>query len=129
MDAHIGVSSDLKNIFLGIDPNIDIVEWNISDHNWVLDRKMCVPEIINRDTWQYLDSDKIKKFQDKYDNFLKGFDGFITGHVLAFSMIYEKYNKPIYSSNTCRYDLPFCQTKDLKMLKIYNKVKIKKYCK
>ena len=70
----------------------------------------------NPHTWKNLNMDMIQRFQDKYDSFLKTFDGFIVAHVDSFAMVYEKYNKPILMINSCRYDIPFCWTKDRFML-------------
>lgn len=112
MDAHISVVADFKSA----NPDIEVIDWCISGHAWVMNRPKDHPKHINSDTWMSLNPNMIRAFQNEYDSFLSTFDGFITGHVTAFAMIYEKYNKPILAINTCRYDMPFCWNKNLSML-------------
>lgn len=112
MDLHISVIEDFKTAC----PDVEVTDWCLSGHAWVMKRNQDYPEHINPMTWKYLNMDMIKKFQDKYDPFLKTFDGFIVGFCSAFAMIYEKYNKPIIMLNAVHYDIPFCWTKDMRML-------------
>lgn len=112
MDLHISVIADFKSAC----PDVEVVDWCLSGHAWVMKRNQDYPEHINPNTWLRLNPDMIKKFQDKYDPFLKTFDGFIVGFCSAFAMIYEKYNKPIIMLNAVRYDIPFCITRDKVML-------------
>ena len=116
MDLHISVIADFKSA----NPDIEVVDWCLSGHAWVMGRQQEYPKIINPNTWTSLDETMIRDFQKEYDTFLSSFDGFITGHVMAFAMIYEKYKKPILAINSCRYDMPFCWNKNLKMLDTYN---------
>lgn len=111
MDLHISVIADFKSA----NPDIEVVDWCLSGHAWVMNRKQDIPKVINPNTWMNLNEKMIRDFQREYDTFLSSFDGFITGHVMAFAMIYEKYNKPILAINSCRYDMPFCFTKDIQM--------------
>jgi hypothetical protein len=112
MDLHISVIADFKSA----NPDIEVVDWCLSGHAWVMKRNQDYPEHINPSTWQQLNPDMIRKFQDRYDAFLSTFDGFIVGFCSSFAMIYEKYNKPILMLNAVRYDIPFCFTKDKLML-------------
>jgi hypothetical protein len=112
MDLHISVIADFKSAC----PDVEVVDWCLSAHAWVMKRKQDCPDHINPSTWQHLTPGMIKKFQEKYDDFLRTFDGFIVGYCSAFAMIYEKYNKPIIMLNAVRYDIPFCSTKDTNML-------------
>ncbi len=111
MDVHISVIADFKTAC----PDVEVVDWCLSGHAWAMKRAQDHPDHINPHTWKNLDETMIKQFQDRYDSFLRTFDGFITCHVPAFAMIYEKYDKPILMINSCRYDLPFCFTKDMVM--------------
>jgi len=115
MDLHISVIEDFKNLF----PEFHITHWCLSGHAWVFNRNTEYPDIINPETWQQIDDDMIIKFQNKYDNFLNSFDGFICGHPNVFAMIFEKYNKPIILINSCRYDIPFCWSRKLHVLQRY----------
>lgn len=112
MDLHISVIADFKTAY----PDIEVVDWCLSGHAWVMKRKQDYPEHINPATWKHLNMDMITKFQDRYDTFLKQFDGFIVGFASSFAMIYEKYRKPIVMLNAVRYDIPFCWTRDMSML-------------
>lgn len=116
MDLHISVIADFKTA----NPDIEVVDWCLSGHAWVMNRKQDIPRVINPTTWINFNEKMILDFQQEYDTFLSSFDGFITGHVMAFAMIYEKYNKPILAINSCRYDMPFCWNKNLAMLNTYN---------
>ena len=116
MDLHISVIADFKTA----NPDIEVVDWCLSSHAWVMKRKQDYPKVINPHTWMNLNEQMISDFQKEYDSFLSSFDGFITGHVSAFAMIYEKYNKPILMINTCRYDLPFCWTNNHHMVRKLN---------
>ena len=116
MDLHISVIADFKTAC----PGVDVVDWCLSSHAWVMNRNQDKPDIINSSTWMDLTTERIKQFQDKYDSFLKTFDGFIVCHCAAFAMIYEKYNKPIVMINSVRYDIPFCWTKNMRMLSEWN---------
>lgn len=112
MDLHISVIADFKSA----NPDIEVVDWCLSGHAWVMNRKQDRPKVINPTTWMNLNEKMITDFQQEYDSFLSSFDGFIVGFCSAFAMIFEKYNKPILMLNAVRYDIPFCWTKDMGML-------------
>lgn len=112
MDLHISVIADFKTAC----PDVEVVDWCLSGHAWVMKRTQDFPDHINPNTWQNLTPESIRRFQAKYDPFLSTFDGFVVGFCSAFAMIYEKYNKPIVMLNAVRYDIPFCWTKDMGML-------------
>ncbi len=112
MDLHISVIADFKTAC----PDVEVVDWCLSGHAWVMKRNQDFPEHINPMTWRQLNPDMIQKFRAKYDPFLKTFDGFIVGFCSAFAMIYEPYNKPIIMMNAVHYDIPFCWNKDMAMV-------------
>ena len=116
MDLHISVIADLKDL---LQDRWDITDWCLSGHSWVFARNQQFPEVIHPKTWIQLNPEMIRDFQAKYDDFLRGFDGFICGHPNGFAMLFEKYDKPILMVNTCRYDLPFCISKNRTMLQEY----------
>ncbi len=108
LDLHISVIADFTNIIQSIfKDKIEITNWSISGHNWVFSKKNADVDIINQNTWKDLNLDMIQKFQEKYDDFLKTFDGFVVTHTPVFSLLFEKYNKPIIIINSCRYEQPF----------------------
>jgi len=109
LDLHISVIEDCKSICRKLYGDaIEITNWSISDHNWVFNKKNVNVDIITQETWTDIDLKMIKAFQKRYDSFLETFDGFIVTHTPVFTMLFEKYNKPILCINTCRYDQPFC---------------------
>lgn len=116
MDLHISVIEDFKNLF----PEFDITHWCLSGHALVFNRQTEFPDIINPRTWEQIDEEMILKFQNRYDDFLTSFDGFICGHPNVFAMIFEKYNKPIILINSCRYDIPFCWSRKSYMINKYH---------
>ena len=108
MDLHISVIADIKDIFEEISKDIEIIDWSISDHTWVFNRKKTDVKIINSETWKKMDMKMIADFHKEYDDFLNQFDGFIVTHTPVFCMLFEKYNKPIFMINSCRYVQPYC---------------------
>ncbi len=116
MDLHISVIADFKTAC----PEVEVVDWSLSGHSWVMHRQPDFPHVINPNTWRNLDSGMIIRFQQKYDRFLRQFDGFIVGYASCFAMLYERYNKPIIMLNAVRYDVPFCQTRNFQMIQNYN---------
>jgi hypothetical protein len=107
LDLHISVIKDIEKILHKIYGNtIEIVNWSLSEHNWVFKQDKTNVDIINENTWDNINEELIREFNDKYD--FSNYDGFIVTHTPVFSMIFEKYNKPIICINSCRYDMPFC---------------------
>ncbi len=111
MDLHISVIADFKSAC----PDVEVVDWCLSGHAWVMNRTQDYPEHINPATWKDLTPQRIAAFQQRYDSFLKTFDGFIVGFASSFAMIFEKYNKPILMLNAVRYDIPYCFTRNRAM--------------
>jgi hypothetical protein len=116
IDLHISVIADIKDIFKRTHPSIEIVDWSLSGHTWVMGKEPNQVDIINQYTWKHLNMDMIREFQEKYHTFLSSFDGFIVCHPNCFTLLFEKYNKPVLVINSCRYDIPFCWTKNRGMI-------------
>lgn len=116
LDLHQSVIEDVRYIFQRIYPEVSITNWSISDHNWVFGKKEREVQHINQETWTEINEPMIRLFQETYDTELRLYDGFIVTHTPVFAMLYEKYGKPIIIVNSCRYDQPFCWTKDIYML-------------
>ena len=108
LEAHISVIADIENIFTRLYPDIEITSWNFSQHSFVFGRKPADVEIVNQHTWKKLDQKMIQQFHERYDGFLKQFDGFICGFPPVFALLFEKYNKPIFIVNATRYEMPYC---------------------
>lgn len=111
MDLHISVIEDFKTAC----PDVEVVDWCLSGHAWVMKRHQESPDHINPRTWRDLTPERMQAFRERYDSFLKTFDGFIVGFCSAFAMIYEPYGKPILMLNAVRYDIPFCWTRNMAM--------------
>ena len=115
MDVHISVIEDFKTAC----PHVEVVDWCMSGHAWVMKRNQDKPLHIHANTWRGLNREMIQAFQQEYDRFLKTFDFFIVGYASCFVLIYEKYEKPILMMNAVRYDVPFCWNRDTNMLRQY----------
>lgn len=116
MDLHISVVEDFKTA----NPHIEVVDWCMSGHYWVMNKPRAVPQHINHTTWTNLNPRMITNFQSNYGAFLRSFDAFLVCHVTAFALVFEKYGKPVIMLNSCRYDLPFCWTRDMQMIQKLN---------
>ena len=116
MDLHISIIADFKSAC----PGVEVTDWCLSGHHWVMNRPQDRPLHINPSTWTQLTPDRILAFQREYDSFLRQFDVFIVGFAGGFALLFEKYNKPVLMLNAVRYDLPFCWTKDLVMREAYH---------
>jgi hypothetical protein len=114
LDLHISVIADIKCILESF--GIEVINWSLSGHAWVFNKAPDTVSVINQTSWMKLSNDTIRRFHEVYDDFLSTFDGFICGHPNSFALLYEKYQKPIYVVNTCRYDIPFSFTGDTKMI-------------
>lgn len=107
LDAHISVIADVEHIFTHLYPDVEITKWSLSGHTWVFGDNSIPVDVLNENTWDSIDHDLIAKFHKRYDNFLSLFDGFICGFPPVFSLLFEKYNKPIFMVNATRYEMPF----------------------
>lgn len=105
LDCHISVIEDIKKIFNDLGHNVD--SWSVSGHNWVFNREVSKVEIVNQNTWSKLDQDMCDRFYERYKDELSKYDGFICTYPPAFSMIYEKFKKPIIIQVPIRYEVPF----------------------
>jgi hypothetical protein len=116
LDLHISVIEDVKwalNALYG--SKVEVTNWSISGHNWVFGKPTPAVEHVNQNTWHQINMDMIKAFQTRYDEMLRGYDGFIVTHTPVFCMLYEKYGKPVILVNSCRYEQPFCWTGNVAM--------------
>jgi len=116
MDVHISIIEDFKKNC----PEVQVTDWCLSGHAWVMKRQQDSPLYINSSTWRSLNRQMIEAFRRQYDAFLRSFDFFIVGYASCFAMIYESYGKPILMLNAVRYDVPFCWSRDEFMLHAYH---------
>ena len=105
LDLHVSIIEDVKNIFQEIG---HVVEgWSISGHTWVFGKNRDHVDIVNENTWQGLDQEMCDAFYNRYKNELSDYDGFIVTHTPCFALLYKKFNKPIITVASTRYESPF----------------------
>ncbi len=108
LDLHIGVIADLV-------PELEhqgarLTRWSISEHNHLVPGFRPVPDPvahINANTWRGLDQALADAFCNRYDSFLRTFDGFIATHSPAFAQVLARYMKPTLIVCSTRYEIPF----------------------
>ena len=105
LDLHISVIADVKNIFEQLGHTVD--NWSISGHAHVMGRPTDNVEVVNQNTWRALDEKMVDEFYERYKTELQDYDGFIVTHTPCFSLLYEKFNKPIIVIASTRYEEPF----------------------
>jgi hypothetical protein len=105
LDCHISVIADLKKTFEYL--GHEVTSWSVSGHNWVFDRMPTSVDVVNQNNWQSLNQDMCDEFYQRYKDELSEYDGFICTYPPAFSMIYEKFKKPIILQIPIRYEVPF----------------------
>lgn len=111
LDCHISVIADLKTIFE--DLGHSVTSWSISGHNWIFNRLPNSLDVINSQNWKNLDDNMCERFYQRYKDELSIYDAFICTYPPAFSMLYEKFNKPILCHIPIRYEVPFSNNKEL----------------
>jgi hypothetical protein len=122
LDLHISVIEDVMYISKELfGDSVDITNWSISGHNWVFGKTTQQVDFLNQQTWKTFSLDMVQLFQDRYDEELRQYDGFIVTFTPIFAMLFEKYNKPILIVNACRYDQPICWTKDQTLKDAFHK--------
>lgn len=120
LDLHISVIADIKKIFNDLGHEVD--NWSISGHSHIMGRSIDKVDFINQNTWRNIDDNLIEKFYQRYKEELKHYDGFIVTHTPCFSMLYEKFNKPIITVASTRFEDPFSNDM-IKWMKFNNYLK------
>lgn len=110
IDCHISVIADLSKIFT--DLGHEVTSWNVSGHNFVFNREPKSVNVVNQHTWRRLDKKMCDEFYETYKHDLSQYDAFICTYPPSFSMIYEKFNKPIILQIPIRYEVPFHNSPD-----------------
>lgn len=105
IDLHISVIEDIKFIFKEL--GHEVTSWNLSGHNWVFGRNPTSVDIVNQNTWKYIDQNMCDKFYERYKSELSIYDGFIACYPPVFSILYERFNKPIFTIAATRYEYPY----------------------
>ena len=105
LDLHISVIADIKKIFNDLGHQVD--NWSLSGHAHVMNQVTKEVEFVNQHTWRKIDDNLINLFYERYKRELSHYDGFIVTHTPCFSLLYEKFNKPIITVASTRYEEPF----------------------
>lgn len=111
LDCHISVIADLTKIFTEL--GHEVTSWSVSGHNFVFNRDPKPVDVVNQHTWMQLDEQMCDAFYERYKDELSEYDGFICTYPLTFSMLYEKFKKPIILHIPIRYEVPFHNNKYL----------------
>lgn len=106
LDLHISVIGDIQH-FLELLGH-QVTSWNLSGHGWVMGKERDKVAYVNHKTWRGLNADLCSKFYEHYRDTLAEFDAFICTYPPCFSLLYERFNKPIIAVCATRYEAPFC---------------------
>jgi hypothetical protein len=105
LDLHIGVISDLKDLFADLD--IGVTDWTLSAHAGAIGRHREPVLVVNELTWRSIGPEMVTEFDRRYGRYLSGFDGFICTYPPAFIPLFMRYDKPIIGVAATRYEQPF----------------------
>jgi hypothetical protein len=105
LDCHVSVIADLKQIFENLGHEVN--SWSISGSNWIFNQKTAIVDVINQRTWQGINKKMADDFYERYKDELSIYDAFVCTYPPAFSLIYEKFKKPIILQIPIRYEVPF----------------------
>ncbi len=105
IDLHISVIADLRSIFSTLGHTI--VDKSLSGHTWVFGRGQDGVKVISQDNWKSIDKNFCNRFYEEYKDDLRGYDGFVCTYPPSFSLLYEKFNKPIILQVPIRFEVPF----------------------
>lgn len=107
LDVHACVIADVQEIFESF--GHEVVSWNLSGHGWIFGKKKkrAKVDVVNERTWDYIDPSLCERFFERYGRFLDAFDGFIVTHNASFTLLYERFGKPIVYVNSSRYENSF----------------------
>ena len=100
IDLHISVIEDIKTIFNDLGHQVD--SKCISSHTWVLGRSVDKVDIIGQNNWANICPKMCDDFYERYKDELSEYDGFIVTHTPSFSLLYERFNKPIITVASTR---------------------------
>lgn len=105
VDVHLSVILDIKTIFESLGHSVE--NHYVSGATWVIDRKFEPLAPITDSNWNKLTPELVEEFYNQHKDYLNQFDVFIVTHSAIFSLLYEKFDKPIIFVNSTRYDNEF----------------------
>lgn len=104
LDCHIGVA-DVKSVFAEL--GHELVVHSLSSHSHLMGWKKCSDFVINENNWRSLSSTNCDLFYETHREELRSYDGFVCFYPPSFSMMYEKFEKPIITQVPIRFEVPF----------------------
>ena len=105
LDLHTSITRDVQSPLRN--SGINVRRWSISDSAELFNEPNLKISYINGSTWRDIDSDKIYKFNRRYQKFLSNQDAFLVSHTFSFLDIFKDLGKPILAINTTRYESPY----------------------
>ncbi len=131
IDLHHAVISDVKDVMARIyGDKVAVVDWRINKMDGtcfgfaptaknvgdVAHADECIGGrmLLNYLTFYGINTRLIEQWVARYRLELSAYDGFIVTHSPVFCRLFESFGKPIIMVNSCRYDIPYCFTGNLK---------------
>jgi hypothetical protein len=108
LDAHVSVVEDLRRGLRAL--GVSLTTWGIAGSNRTFRKFLIAPDPvrgISSGNWQRIDGRAIEKFNKRYRNYLKSFDGFMATYPPAFAEAYQGYGKPMLVVTGTRYEWPY----------------------
>ncbi|MFH0919396.1 MAG: hypothetical protein V1913_03470 [Fibrobacterota bacterium] len=106
IDQHISVIEDLRHLFPELGHTVE--DWSISSHTWVFNRTRTNIPLLEDGNWRQIIKKRLwNDFYTQYRDPLRPYDAFIASYSPVFSMLYQKFEKPILIFVPIRYEHPF----------------------
>ena len=110
LDLHVSVIQDIATLFQEL--GHEVVSKSISGHAWVFGKSADHVEVINQNSWKLIDQKLADEFYERYKDELSDYDGFIVTHTPVFAILFEKFDKPIITVASTRYEAPYSNNKE-----------------
>jgi len=113
LDLHTSLIEDLKVGLAEFD--VKLVSWSVSGNNRNFRKFYKIPDPVKGiygKSWLELQRADFDIFREKYNRYLRTFDGFIVCFPPAFAEIFVEFDKPILVYFGTRYEAPFTNSAD-----------------
>lgn len=107
IDLHASVIADVAHIFKNLGHQVD--DQSLSGHNWVMNKpkgKVMLSDGTRLTCAGVFTEEVCNKFYEANKEELSKYDAFICCYSTDFSLLYERFNKPIIIINCIRYEHP-----------------------
>ena len=105
LDLHIAVIADIKQILQS--QGHQVTDWTLAALSRVFGRERDRVDVVNENTWRGINPAMCDAFYQRYKDELGVYDGFIVTHTPCFAMLFERWQKPIITVASTRYEHPF----------------------